>query len=65
MSSLYDFKIDQRVQSHPGTSFWAKGLRYGNVVKIGRKLIWVKYDNWEGRPKRVSPGNLIIVHAEV
>jgi len=61
MNALYDFKIDQKVQTHPGTMYWAKGLRLGTVTMVGRKLISVKFDNYPGRPKRVSPANLIIV----
>lgn len=56
-----DFKKGQRVQLHPGTDDWMRGDRYGDVVKIGTKLVSVKLDV-SGRTKRYHPDRLLHVN---
>lgn len=52
-----DFTIGQRVETHPATSAWMMGDRYGEVVKVGRKFVHVSMDR-SGRTLRWSPRNL-------
>lgn len=42
--ALTDFKPDQRVELHPATDLWMRGVRYGTVVKVGRKKVTIKPD---------------------
>jgi hypothetical protein len=42
---ITDFKVGDRIQLHPATDLWAFGVKYGNVLAIGRKLLHVKLDN--------------------
>jgi hypothetical protein len=51
------FLKGQRVQMRPATDAFMMGDRYGNVVKIGQKLVHVKMDR-SGKIRKVSPGNL-------
>ena len=46
-----------RVQLHPATNAWIRGDRYGEVVKIGSKLISVKMDV-SGRTLKLSLDNV-------
>ena len=39
-----EFRVGERVQIHPATDGWAMGIRYGDVTKLGRKLVHVKFD---------------------
>lgn len=54
---ITDFKVGDRIQLHPATDLWARGLKYGTVQKIGRKLLHVKLDN--GWKWRVNPVNVL------
>ena len=51
-----DFAVGDRVQLHPALDLWMRGVRFGNVTKIGRKYVHVKPDNY--RRVRISPENL-------
>jgi hypothetical protein len=50
---LKDFKIHNRVQLHPATDTWMRGDKYGEVIKIGTKLIHLKMDS--GKVIKISP----------
>ncbi len=52
-----DYKVDQRVQTHPATDAWMSGDRYGKVTEIGRKKVHVKMDS--GRTRSFHPDNLL------
>jgi hypothetical protein len=54
---ITDFKVGDRIQLHPATDLWAFGVKYGNVLAIGRKLLHVKLDN--GWKRRVNPANVL------
>jgi len=51
------FYKGERVSMHPATDAFMMGDRYGNVVKVGQKLVHVKMDR-SGKIRKVSPGNL-------
>lgn len=53
-----DFTPGQRVQTHPATDEWMQGDRYGEVVRLGRRLVLVKLER-SGRSKRFAPENLL------
>jgi len=57
---LSDFSKGQRVESHPATNAWIRGDRYGNVTKVGRRLVHVKMDRSE-RTLKFFPKDLIPV----
>ena len=44
--------VGLRVQMHPATDLWMQGDRYGEIVKVGRKLYSVKLDK-SGRTVKV------------
>jgi hypothetical protein len=54
MFTLKDFKVGQRVQLHPFTNLWMRGARYGEVVKIGTRVLQVKLDA-NGRTVSLAP----------
>lgn len=58
VNELSDFKPGDRVESHPATDLWMQGLRYGDVVRLGRTKVSVKFDRSE-RPRLVHPRNLL------
>ena len=55
--SIEDYRVGDRVELHPGTDAWMMGMRFGNVVKVGRKLIHIKMDV-TGRTLRAAPTNV-------
>ena len=57
MNTVNDFKVGQRVQSAPHTDRFMRGVRWGNVTKIGKKLITVKFDKFSS-PVQTNPVNL-------
>ena len=36
-ATLDDFKVDQRVELHPGTDRWMMGDRFGTVTEVNAK----------------------------
>lgn len=46
------FRINDRIQLHPGTDAWMTGDRYGTVVKVGRKYLTVQMDR-SGKRRKV------------
>lgn len=56
--TLSDFKVGERVQTHPATSLWMRGARWGTVVSVGRKLVRVNVDAL-GKEVNIHPTNLI------
>ena len=73
--------LGYRVQLHPGTDAWARGDRYGEVVKLGRRHLHVKMDKsgrtlrappelvtWEERAVRnpdFKPGDAVVIDADM
>lgn len=57
-----DFTVGQRVQFHPATDHFMKGLRYGEVTKIGTKAVWVRADRDPKHPYAMHPDNLLPVN---
>jgi hypothetical protein len=54
---LQDFSIGDRVELHPATDAWMFGDRFGEVIKVGTKLVHVKCDR-SGKTRRLSPENI-------
>lgn len=54
---IQDFQPGLRVELHPATDAWIAGDRYGDVVKVGQKLVHVKMDR-SGRTRQVHPRNI-------
>jgi hypothetical protein len=52
---LRDVTLGMRVAIHPATSLWMRGVRFADVVKIGRKTVTVEA---AGLKVRVHPSNL-------
>lgn len=52
--ALSDFKPGQRVQLAVWTDTWMRGDRYGEVLRIGSKYVWVKLDR-SGRERSFTP----------
>jgi hypothetical protein len=52
--AIHHFRAGMRVELHPATDAWMSGDRYGDVVKVGRKLVHVKMDR-SGRILKVHP----------
>ncbi len=42
--SLSSFRVGNRVQMHPATTFWMQGARYGEVVNIGKACVVINLD---------------------
>ena len=42
--TLSDLDEGMRVELHPGTDAWMSGDRYGEIAKVGRKLVHVYMD---------------------
>jgi hypothetical protein len=59
-AKLSDFRVGQRVELHPATDLWMRGARFGDIVKIGRKLLTVKLDALR-RPIKISPSNIYAI----
>ena len=55
--AIQDFQAGMRVELHPATDAWMMGDRYGDVVKVGRKLVHVQMDR-SGRTRKVHPRNI-------
>lgn len=54
---LRDFRVGDRVELHPATDMWMRGARYGEVKRIGRKLLTVRLDA-TGKNVRIAPENI-------
>jgi hypothetical protein len=54
---LADFMVGDRVEMHPATDAWMMGDRYGEIVKIGRRVLHVRLDK-SGRTRTVHPFNI-------
>jgi hypothetical protein len=52
------FTVGQRVEAHPATDAWMAGDRFGEVVKIGNKLIHVRMDR-SGKTRKFIFENLL------
>lgn len=59
-SPATDFRKGDRVRARAWTDRFAMGDRYGDVVKIGRKLVHVKMDR-SGHTVRFIPDDLELV----
>ena len=47
-------RVGQVVEIHPGTDTWMRGDRFGEVVKLGRKWVHVRF-YVSGRTLQVHP----------
>ena len=55
--NTYGFSVGQRVELHPATDAWASGDRYGDIVKVGNRRLWVKMDR-SGKIRKMIPANI-------
>ena len=53
-----DFSVGQRVQTHPATDAWMRGLRYGTVTITTKSYVYVRLDHTR-RVVRFKPHNLL------
>jgi len=56
--NLSDVKPGMRVALHPATSLWMRGVRYADVVKVGRTTVIIEADNhqlWRIHPSNIEP----------
>lgn len=51
------YRIGQRVELHPGTDAWAMGDRFGDIVKVGKRRLWIKMDR-SGKIRKMVPLNI-------
>ena len=42
--TVKDFRPGERVQLHPATDLWMRGIRYGTVTLVGRLRVTVQLD---------------------
>jgi hypothetical protein len=61
MRTVNDFKIGDRVALHPASDMWMRGAKFGEVVKVGRKLVHVNLDAIN-RVVRLHPINLKVAN---
>lgn len=54
-----DFKVGQRVQSHPASDRWMRGQRFGTVEMIGKRTVWVRFDRGSRKVASVQAANLL------
>jgi hypothetical protein len=59
--SLSEFRVDDRVALHPATDLWMRGVRYGTVVKVGKKFVQVRFDAPYGRTLTMQTRDLSIM----
>jgi hypothetical protein len=55
------FQKGTRVKVHPATDLFMQGAVYGNVEKIGRKYLHVRFDRLPNRAIKVVPSLLEVV----
>ena len=56
-----EFKVGQRVQTHPATDRWMRGQRFGTVEAIGKRTIWVRFDRGTKKVASIQARNLLPV----
>jgi len=56
-----EFKVGQRVQSHPATDRWMRGQRFGTVEWVSKRTVWVRFDRGSRKVAAVQPRNLLPV----
>lgn len=54
---LSDFQVGNRVELSPATDAWMMGDRFGEVVNVGRMLVWVEMDV-SGKVRKLHPENI-------
>lgn len=52
--------VGDRVELHPATDAWMMGDRYGDVVKVGAKLVHVRMDR-SGKVRKLTPAYVTYV----
>lgn len=52
--------VGERVKIHPATDLFMMGVTYATVVKVGRKYVHVKADDYRGgRVYKLTPLNIL------
>jgi hypothetical protein len=41
---ITELRVGDRIEMHPASDAWMRGDRFGEVLKVGRKLVTVKLD---------------------
>lgn len=59
MNTVNDFKPGDRIQTHPATSAWMRGQRFGTVVRTGKHTVIVELDRGARQETPFHPDNLI------
>lgn len=49
-----DVVVGDRVELHPATDAWMMGDRFGDVIKVGTKLVHVRMDT-SGKVRKLAP----------
>ncbi len=49
--NISSFRIGDRVQMHPATDWWMRGVKFGEVVNLGETCLVIKLDL---RPRRIT-----------
>ena len=60
--TVKDFYPRQRVKLHPATDLFMRGCRYGDVVRVGGRWVYVFVDRLCA-VRKIAPHNLIPVPA--
>jgi hypothetical protein len=60
---LKDLALGMRVQIHPATDLFMRGVRFGDIVALGRKWVTLDVSLRPDRPRRVkiAPAHLLDV----
>jgi len=57
---MSDFAPGYRIESHPATDLFAQGVRYGDVRRVTKTRVHVKFDRL-GAVVAVRPEDLVFV----
>ncbi|QNJ58297.1 hypothetical protein SEA_ELLIE_74 [Mycobacterium phage Ellie] len=61
--AVTEFEVGARVATHPATSAWLRGDRFGEVVALGRNQVVVRLDRSQ-HAVRFTPRNLAHMAAD-
>lgn len=55
--TVRDFKVGDRIELHPATDNWMRGLRYGTVTRVGNRYVTLVMDAG-GPESKCAPENI-------
>lgn len=58
-----EYRVGDRIETHPATDLWMRGDRYGTITRVGRKYLSVDMDR-SGHRVMLRPRDVIETWAE-